>query len=130
VSKLDRFRVVRAHGRDIGFEDVDLGAPARKTRGKTGGFAQVPLDEAPDFAKATGTPGATVWVLLFYMAWKTRSQTFSLSNETLAQYGVSRWTKRRVLARLERAGLIKIQQRGHHAVTVTMLSKPKPPESK
>jgi hypothetical protein len=129
MSKWDRFRVVRAHGTDVRVEDVDRDPAARKTRDKRGGFAQVPLDEAPDFAKATGTPGAMVWVLLFYMAWKTRSQTFPLFNEMLAQYGVSRWTKRRVLARLERAGLIEIRQRGHQAVTVTMLSKPKPPES-
>jgi hypothetical protein len=56
------------------------------------------------------------------MAWKTGSRTFSLSNELLAQYGVTRWMKRRVLARLEKAGKIEIRQCGKRAPIVTLLA--------
>jgi len=43
---------------------------------------------AAHMAKAAGIPGATVLVLLHYMAWKARSLTFPLSNTLLTKYGV------------------------------------------
>ena len=75
-------------------------------------FAKVPLQWAADMAKVTRTPGAMVWILLGYLAWKNHSLTFPLSNEVLRRYGINRETKRRILTRLKVSGRIKIEQ--HH----------------
>jgi len=48
--------------------------------------------------------------------------TFGLSNTALARYGVSRETKRRALAKLEAAGLIKVERRPGRATIVTLLN--------
>jgi hypothetical protein len=65
-----------------------------------------------------------VWIILCYMAWKTKSQTFALPNVLLARYGVNRETKRRTLERLEAAGRIKIQRRHKQSPIVTLLAGP------
>jgi hypothetical protein len=96
-------------------------APAPKTRNKANDFARVPLDLAAGLAKATGTSSAVVWVLLIYLAWKTKSSTFTLSNEILKRYGVNRNAKYRVLARLEKAGFIQVERRGFRAPLITLL---------
>ena len=48
-------------------------------------------------------PGYMVFTLLAYLAWKTKSSTFVLSNDYLKRYGVDRDAKRRALVRLEKA---------------------------
>jgi len=117
-------RFVDAHGKRILVETLDLpDRSARKTRRKD--FTQLPLDWAADTAKAAGTPGAMVWILLSYMAWKAKSTTFPLSNMLLARYGVTRYTKYRILANLEKAGRIKTQRRHKQAMLVTLLNMPK-----
>jgi hypothetical protein len=117
-------RYVSAHGKPILVETLDaLGRPARKTNRKD--FTLLPLEWAAGAAKAARTPGATVWILLHYMAWKTKSATFPLSNMLLARYGVTRYTKYRILANLEKAGWIKTQRRHKQALLVTLLVVPK-----
>ena len=51
-----------------------------------------------------------------------QKHTVSLSNAALARYGVSRETKRRALAKLEAAGLIKVERRPGRATIVTLLN--------
>jgi hypothetical protein len=117
-------RYVNAHGKRILVETVDVpDGPARKTKRKD--FTLLQLEWAADTAKAAGTPGAIVWILLCYTAWKTKSTTFPLSNELLARYGVDRKTKYRILANLEKAGRIKTQRRNKQAPLVTLLVIPK-----
>ena len=70
------------------------------------------------------TPGYMVFTLLAYLAWKTKSSTFVLSNDCLKRYGVDRDAKRRALARLEKAGVIRIERHGRHAPKVTLLIEP------
>ena len=96
---------------------------ARKPKRKD--FTLLQLEWAAGAAKAARTPGAMVWILLHYMAWKTKSTTFPLSNIPLARYGVDRFTKYRVLANLEKAGWIKIERRNKQAPLVTLLVTPK-----
>jgi hypothetical protein len=109
----------RAKGGGFFAETLDI--PAAKTRGKKGEpFVMMPLQWAADMAKAT-TPGAMVWILLRYQSWKTKSKTFPVTNVLLERHGVNRETKRRVLERLEAAGLIKIQHRGRQTPLVTLL---------
>jgi DNA-binding GntR family transcriptional regulator len=61
-----------------------------------------------------------IW--LVHLAWKSESTTVCLSNAALASYGVSRETKRRALAKLEAAGLIKVERRPGRATIVTLLN--------
>jgi hypothetical protein len=99
------------------------GRPVRKPKRKD--FTLLQLEWAAGAAKAARTPGAIVWILLHYMAWKTKSTTFPLSNMLLARYGVTRYTKYRILANLEKAGWIKTQRRKKHALLITLLVAPK-----
>jgi hypothetical protein len=118
MSRLDKFRVVYSRN-DVG---VDL--PVKKARDKSNDFARVPLKWAADVAKAMNSPGYMVLVLLAYLAWKTKSPTFVLSNDYLNRHGVKREVKHRALARLEKAGVIRVQRRGLRAPLVTLLIDP------
>jgi hypothetical protein len=118
MSRLDRFRVV--HSRD----DASVNPPAREARDKASDFARVPLRWAADVAKATNSPGYMVFVLLAYLAWKNKGRAFILSNDRLRRYEVSREVKYRALARLEKAGVIRVQRRGLRAPLITLLIDP------
>jgi hypothetical protein len=118
MSRLDRFRVV--HSRP----GVGVDPPMKAGRDKSNDFARVPLKWAAEVAKATNSPGDMVFILLAYLTWKTKSPTFVLSNDYLKRYGVNREAKRRVLARLEKAGVIKVQRQGLRSPLVTLLIKP------
>ena len=117
-------RYIIAHGKRIWVETLDMpDGPAGKTKLKD--FRLLQLEWAAGATKAAKTPGAMVLILLSYMVWKTKSTTFSLSNVLLAQYGVHRKTKYRILANLEKAGWIKIQHRNKQSPVVTLLVMPK-----
>jgi hypothetical protein len=121
---MSNHRYVIAHGKRILVNTLDLpDRPARKSKRKD--FTLLQLEWAADTAKAARTPGAMVWILLHYMSWKTKSTTFPLSNMVLARYGVTRYTKYRILANLEKAGWIKTQRRNKQALLVTLLVAPK-----
>jgi hypothetical protein len=120
MSKLDRFKSKNTSTRAT--DDNVVSFPTRQEKGKK--FVVIPLDEAAKFARSAGTPGAMVWLLLFYVAWKEKSKTFPLSSELLARYDVNRWAKWRILTRLEKAGKIKIARSGHKSAIVTILSQP------
>jgi hypothetical protein len=111
----------RANGGGFFVETLEIPSVEKRARKKAEQFVLIPLQWASDMAKATRTPGATVWILLRYMAWKTNSQTFPLSNVLLERYGIARETKRRVLAKLAAAGQIKIQHRHKQAPIITLL---------
>jgi hypothetical protein len=113
-------RWVMAHGKQILIETLDTPNMARK--GKQEEFIKLELQWAADTAKAAGTPGAMVWIVLRYMAWKTKSPTFPLPNVMLTRYGISREIKRRVLTKLEAAGRIKIERRYKQSPLVTLLA--------
>jgi hypothetical protein len=118
MSRLDKFRVVHSRA------DIRADPPVKRTRDKANDFAQVPLKWAADVAKATNSPGYMVLVLLAYLAWKTKSPTFILSNDHLNRYGIKREVKHRALARLEKAGVILVQRRGRRAPLITLLIEP------
>jgi len=67
----------------------------------------VPLDWLEHAARLNAS-ALSVGVALWYLAGVTRSHTsLALSNERLKSWGVTRYTKRRALKRLEDAGLIR-----------------------
>ena len=119
-------RWVMAHGKLIEIETLDdpphiKARAAKRARRQKEAFTLLPLQWAADTAKAARTPGAMVWILLLYMAWKAKSRTFPLSNALLTQYGVTRETGRRILAKLEAADRIKIEHRHKQAPIVTLV---------
>jgi hypothetical protein len=115
-------RWVTAHGKQILVETLETPNVKALEARKQQQFVKLPLQWAADAAKATGTRSAMVWILLLHMAWKTKSTTFTLSNIMLAQYGVSREMKRRVLEKLEASGRIKIERRRKRNPIVTLLT--------
>jgi len=95
---------------------VKAKARARKT---TDQFAMVPIWWVEQASKVTSTPGALVLVWMLYLAWKTGSNTFALTNVQLR--GVHRNTKYKMLRELEAAGLIQVRREGKKAPIVTLL---------
>ena len=89
---------------------------ARKTADQ---FAMVPIWWVEQAAKATNTPRTLMLVWLLYLAWKTGSKTFPLTNVQLR--GVHRNTKYKMLRELEAAGLIQVSREGKKAPLVTLL---------
>jgi hypothetical protein len=108
------------HGQRIEIETLDTGIkPQPKPPSST--FIKVPLEWAMKATKATGTPKALVWILLQHRAWKTKSQTFPLSNDMLRGCGISRYVKRLTLQQLEAARLITVKRLPGRAPIVTLL---------
>jgi hypothetical protein len=121
---MSRVRTIFSHGKYIEVVSADPAPRAHKPPGKENNFALIPLDWAADVTTAMNTPGYMVFILLAYLAWKTKSSTFVLSNNYLKLYGVDRDAKRRALARLEQAGVIRIERHVRHAPIVTLLIEP------
>ncbi|MET0706560.1 MAG: hypothetical protein ABWY82_06895 [Tardiphaga sp.] len=108
----------------LAFQQRSAGAPAPdkvKTRARKTAdrFAMVPIWWVEQAAKATNTPRALMLVWLLYLAWETKSNTFSLTNVKLR--GVHRNTKYKMLLELETAGLIQVSREGKKAPLVTLL---------
>ena len=70
-------RWVTAHGKQILVETLETPNVKALEARKQQQFVKVPLQWAADAAKATGTRGAMVWILLLHMTWKTKSTTFA-----------------------------------------------------
>ena len=121
---MSRARTIFSHGKYMEVISADRTRPGRKLSGKQNDFAMVPLGWAADVTKAMNAPGYMVFTLLAYLAWKTKSSTFVLSNDYLKRYGVDRDAKHRALVRLEKAGVILIERHGRHAPIVTLLIEP------
>jgi hypothetical protein len=117
-------RWVTAHGERILIETLETPSTQARNAKKSKQqeeFVMVPLQWAAAAAKDTNTRGAMVWIFLLYMAWKTKSPTFPLSNVALVKYGISRYIKLRILAELEAAGRITVQRQNGRATVVTLV---------
>ena len=115
-------RFVTRHGKRIEVETLPFEAQPSKARWREADlFSKMPLQWSNAAARAIGSRQCFVLIWLFHLAWKSKSATFGLSNTALARYGVSRETKRRALAKLEAAGLIKAERRRGRATIVTLL---------
>jgi hypothetical protein len=76
------------------------------------------------FEKLAGATGQTYRVALFllYLDWRTRGEPIRLSNSLMQIDGVSRQSKWRALAALERRGLIVIERRPSRSPLVRLLN--------
>lgn len=85
-------------------------------------WVKVPLRWARTVADTVGSPKAffvTIWLL--HLAWKTKSNTFSIPNGQLGTYGIHRNTKAATILALEQAGLIKVERRPRKTPIVTLI---------
>ena len=94
-------------------------SPERRKRQREQ-FVKIPLWWAEQAARATKTPQAYVWIWLLRLAWEAKAKTFPLPNQKLRQAGVSCEIKRRALAKLEVAGLLKVERRHGKTPVVTL----------
>lgn len=83
----------------------------------------IPLDWIQTAAKLPGQ-ALQVGVALWYMAGVTKKMAVSLSNARLKSFGVGRSSKRRALASLEAAGLVKVTQEAGCNPLVTIHTTP------
>ena len=118
-------RYVTAHGRTFLVETLDSSPRKGKGKPKKEAWAQVPLLWAAEMAKRSNSARGMVIILLAYLAWKNNSMTFALSSELTRRYGVTRYAKKRALAALEAAGLIKVDRRRKQTPVITLVLEPK-----
>lgn len=100
--------------------------PSTRRRQRETAYAQIGLKAAAAAFKSARADKAFIWVWLQYLAWQKKSTTFSLPNDGLEQFGITRHVKYRALRDYVRAGLISVRQEGKQSVTVTLLSHPGP----
>jgi hypothetical protein len=117
------YTIVR-HGREIEVEEVtsDNDALVRRNRkSKNELFAYLYLLPAAKAFNVMNCPKAMVWVWLVHKARTFSSNTFTIPNGALMQYGVSRKVKYLALRQLEEAGLITVDWRSRKTPMVTLL---------
>lgn len=93
---------------------ANVPAKIEKRRGQ---FIRVPW---PWLEKLTGTTGQTYRVALYllYLHWKNSGNPIKLANGMLESDGVSRQSKWRALAALERRGLIGVERRPRRSLII------------
>jgi hypothetical protein len=115
-------REVIRNGRVIVVDTVETGLTPKRAKVKWADrFAKVPLVWAARAAKAAHSPQAMVIIVLQRLTWRAKGAPFPFSNAALAPFGVSRETKRRTLAALEGAGLIKVDRTRTRSPIITVL---------
>jgi hypothetical protein len=103
-------------------EGERLAAVPRKIQKRKQDFAKVPM-EWYEILKHPAPTGLTVLIAwyLCYLGWKNHGKPFKLPNGLLQYDGISRQTKWRALAELERRGLISIERRPAKSPIVHLL---------
>jgi hypothetical protein len=71
-----------------------------------------------DAARDLKCPRLLVWLYLEYEWRLTKRRWVEVTNVEMAKWGVGRQAKRSALRRLEAAGMIQIEQRGHRSPRV------------
>jgi hypothetical protein len=97
------------------FDPVLLSAPPvpTKVRKRREQFVKLPMWWAEELAKEPFATGSTFYVAIYlwHLDWKHHGKPFRLPNGMLQYDGISRQSKWRALADLERRGLITVERR-------------------
>ena len=122
-SKQDRWKIENLR---LGRSLIGAAKPRPKPtyRGRVHGlFIRGPVPVA--WIAVAGKLGVSVLLFgnaLWYLCGRNYNKlTFSVSNVSLAEFGLSRQAKYRALEALERAGLIKAHRSGKRSISVTLL---------
>jgi hypothetical protein len=97
---------------------VESSAPRVRKRKKQQ-FVMVPLAWLDRLDGATGQT-YRVALLLLYEGWKANTDTVKLGNRMPGFNGVSRYSKWRALAELERRGLVRVERRPKRSPVVRL----------
>ena len=120
-------RYITRHGRRIAVQELDTGMPPKRQKKKDELFAQVPRSLAAKMAEATKAPEVSICVELVFRAWKAKGKSFTMPSKWLAENGVRRDAKCRVLRDLEAAGLIKVEWTPRKSPLITPVRWPRIP---
>jgi hypothetical protein len=102
--------------------EVQVGTPTpRKIARRREHFVQVPFSWLERLNGASGKAHSLALHLL-YLNWRNKGRTFTLANGMLKIDGISRASKWRALAELERRGLISIGRRRRKSPDITVHS--------
>jgi hypothetical protein len=112
---------VLRHGRRIKVETLDTGPSKKIRRKRQDTFAMVPLQWIVKASAAAESPSTVVLVWLLYRFWQCTGLQFDIPNAALADMGVSRKVKYRILRQLEKAGLITVKWRPRKSPLVTII---------
>jgi hypothetical protein len=85
-----------------------------------GAFVRLPYSLLERLPRGDGTAMLAVVMELAYRAWKAEGKPVALPNASLDRVGISRKSKRRVLAQLERAGLVTVTRNGRKSPQVVV----------
>ena len=106
-----------------GLDDIELAVTQAVPVQRGPGHIGCPLSwYKKAYAASRGKNDLTVALFLYRWHSVRKSRTLPTPNAELAELGVDRAAKWRALARLEKAGLVKIRRRGFHALEVTLVS--------
>jgi hypothetical protein len=103
--------------------EVSTAEWARKKRRRENSFIIMSHRDAVAGFKALRCPAALVWCALIFRAKVEKSDTIAVPTILLRSWGVGRTTWPRVLARLARAGLIRVKDRRPKAAKITLVKK-------
>ena len=101
--------------------DVQWAVVPKKIRQRRQQFVQVPWTWLERLAQSQSANTYRVAHTLLFLHWKTKGDPIKLANGMLAMDGVSRSSKGRALAELERFGLITINRRQRKSPIVTLI---------
>ena len=100
------------------YDPLDHAKP--KARRSKEHFARLTKERQKLLAGASGAAWA-IYSYLLTVNWLDLHRPVKLTNEALAELGVSKDAKYRALPQLERAGLVKVKRAGHQSPIVTPL---------
>jgi hypothetical protein len=109
--------------KQVTFPDGEVGRLTRvpeKVRRRRKYFAMLPMEWYDRMQGASGQTYRVAWYLLF-MHWRGKGAPIKLNNVMLETDGVSRQSKWKALADLERRGLITVERRRHRSPLVQLL---------
>jgi hypothetical protein len=101
--------------------DAQWAAAPKKIRQRRQQFVQVPWTWLERLAQSRSANTYRVAVTLLYLHWKANDSPIKLANGMLGIDGVSRSSKWRALAELERFGLITISRRYKKSPIITLI---------
>jgi hypothetical protein len=86
-------------------------------------FVMAQLGPLVAAGQASRCRGLLVWLFLEYQWRITRRQWVEVTNAEMAKWGVGREAKRSALRKLEAAGLVQVEQRGHQSPRVSRVKR-------
>jgi hypothetical protein len=119
---MDDVHYVIRHGKRIAVETLETGIVPKRRKRDYDAFIMLNHKDAVAGFSTIGCPAALVWCALIYQAWKNKSNAIRVPTALLRSWGVSRWTWARTLTKLDRGGLIRIDElKPGKAARITLL---------